>query len=306
MSNKYTCIICGQEVELIIVPEKTIPKTKCKDCGTFFEVASTPIYFQTERDNETKRKIKWWIVENNLFRVDPELSSDALKLASDRASPGVVERAEHLLLTIFSSKNKLGEVFEIAEIPNVLAASFSEEPSELAFLVNFLVQQDWLKSNSTKTLYQISSGGHIEVDRLTRGTPHVSTKAFVAMSFDRELNEVYENGFVIGIKNAGYEPFRIDRKEHINKIDDQIIAEIKTAAFVVADFTQHRGGVYFEAGFGLGMNLPVIWTCKEDDKNNLHFDIRQYNMILWTENEFEDLALRIQHRIEATLGKGPK
>ena len=45
---------------------------------------------------------------------------------------------------------------------------------------------------------------------------------------------------------------RIDRHEHVNKIDDEIIAEIRRARFVVADFTHGdtggRGSVYYEAG----------------------------------------------------------
>ncbi len=34
--------------------------------------------------------------------------------------------------------------------------------------------------------------------------------------------------------------------------------------FMIADFTGHRGGVYFEAGFAHGLGIPVIWTCRED------------------------------------------
>jgi len=34
--------------------------------------------------------------------------------------------------------------------------------------------------------------------------------------------------------------------------------------FIVADFTGQRGGVYFEAGYALGLRKPVIWTCKRD------------------------------------------
>jgi hypothetical protein len=33
------------------------------------------------------------------------------------------------------------------------------------------------------------------------------------------------------IRDSGYEPMRIDRKEHINKIDDEIIAEIRRSCF---------------------------------------------------------------------------
>jgi nucleoside 2-deoxyribosyltransferase len=78
---------------------------------------------------------------------------------------------------------------------------------------------------------------------------------------------------------------RIDKKEHSNKIDDEIIAEIRRSKFLVADFTcekeKVRGGVYFEAGFAMGLGIPVIWTCAQQSIGDLHFDTRQYNHIVW-------------------------
>lgn len=80
---------------------------------------------------------------------------------------------------------------------------------------------------------------------------------------------------------------------------DQIIAEIRRSKFLIADFTGHRGGVYFEAGFALGLGLPVIWTCRKDNLENLHFDIRQYNFIDWETGE--ELQERLTNRIQATI-----
>ena len=68
---------------------------------------------------------------------------------------------------------------------------------------------------------------------------------------------------------------------------------------LVADFTGQRAGVYFEAGFALGLGLPVIWTCNEEDKDALHFDTRQFNHILWTCEA--DLFQKLKRRIEATI-----
>jgi hypothetical protein len=48
---------------------------------------------------------------------------------------------------------------------------------------------------------------------------------------------------------------------------------------MVADFTGHRGGVYFEAGDGLGLGIPAIWTCRYDELKKSHFDMRQFNYI---------------------------
>ena len=117
---------------------------------------------------------------------------------------------------------------------------------------------------------------------------------------------LWNNGIESGILAAGYKPVRIDRVEHNNRIDDEIIAGIRRSKFLVADFTGQRGGVYFEAGFALGLSMPVIWLCKksECDENKIHFDIRQYNFILWEDDKLGDLKTALQNRIEATIGRG--
>lgn len=109
-----------------------------------------------------------------------------------------------------------------------------------------------------------------------------SEKVFVAMWFDEQTNDAYNNGIQPAIEtDCGYKSIRIDRKEYLGKVDDEIIAEIRESRFIVADFTGQRHGVYFEAGFAQGLGLPVIWTCHEDHVKELHFDTRQENHITW-------------------------
>jgi hypothetical protein len=92
-------------------------------------------------------------------------------------------------------------------------------------------------------------------------------------------------------------------KIEIPDADDEIISQIRKSRFLVADFTGHRGGVYFEARFAMGLGMPVFWTCRKDDLPHLHFDIRQYNCIDWADPA--DLAVRLRRRIEAVIGAGP-
>lgn len=124
------------------------------------------------------------------------------------------------------------------------------------------------------------------------------------MWFNPSVRFIYDEAISKAIKDAGYEPFRVDGKEHNNRIDDEIVADIKSAKFMVADLTGHRGGVYYEAGLAHGLGLEVIFTCKE--KRATHFDIRQYNTIFWNPNNMADFRKKIKNRILASsIGKGP-
>jgi hypothetical protein len=117
------------------------------------------------------------------------------------------------------------------------------------------------------------------------------------------MDEAWMLGFYEGIKNAGYEPLRIDKKDHVNGITDEIMADIRRSKFVVADYTGQVNGVYFEAGFALGLGLTVIPTCKADEMSKLHFDIRHINTLRW--NTAGELAFDLSKRIRAVVGDGP-
>jgi hypothetical protein len=130
-----------------------------------------------------------------------------------------------------------------------------------------------------------------------------SSQGFVAMSFDPKLVAAWTNGFEPAIRAAGYVPLRVDEKEFLGGITDQIMAEIRRSRFVVADYTGQKNGVYFEAGFALGLLLPVIPTCHADEIEKLHFDIKHLNTLVW--KSAEELANLLAKRIRAVIGPGP-
>jgi hypothetical protein len=55
----------------------------------------------------------------------------------------------------------------------------------------------------------------------------------------------------------------------------------------------------------MGLGIPVIWLCREDELEKAHFDTRQYNYILWTTEKSPELTSALQKRSEAILGRGP-
>jgi hypothetical protein len=132
--------------------------------------------------------------------------------------------------------------------------------------------------------------------------------AFVAMKFEDKLKDFSDKWFEKAILDAGYKPIRIDKYEHNNLIDDEIIANIRKAKFVVADFTGNSFGVYFETGFAMGFKIPVIHLCNktyfENKDTEIHFDKNHYPFLLWEWDRGEDIKNKLQLRIEATIGKG--
>ena len=223
-----------------------------------------------------------------------------------RAEPlPVYTRAERLLRYLVNIQKPIGEPFVTQIITDgleSLAWSESTSPIETDFLVDYLRTRGWLIRHSSGYC-TITVDGYQHVAE--QATKRDLSQCFVAMWFDDSMKQAYEEGIKKAVEECGYKPFRIDQKQHLNKIDDEIIAEIRRSRFVVADFTHYaekgvRGSVYYEAGFAYGLGLPVLYSCREDLKNELHFDTRQYPHILWKTPE--DLYTKLRDKIGAIIG----
>jgi nucleoside 2-deoxyribosyltransferase len=79
-----------------------------------------------------------------------------------------------------------------------------------------------------------------------------------------------------------------------------LLLKIRRSRFVVADVTNQKEGMYFEAGFAMALGLPVIWCCRKDDLDKLHFDTRQYNHIVW--DQPSDLRDQLSDTYERPFG----
>lgn len=125
--------------------------------------------------------------------------------------------------------------------------------------------------------------------------------AFVAMSFARDLDNAWLLGFQVGVALAGYRAERSGSIASTDPIDRKLIGDIRRSRFVVADVTNHRPNVYFEAGYALALSKPVIWTVRKDHEGDLHFDTGQFPHLIWTDPQ--DLATKLEEFIAGTVGR---
>lgn len=211
------------------------------------------------------------------------------------------DKLDLLMLHCMSKANRAGEV----TIPySDITLLYIRDRDEMEAILNMASELGLIKDSESQNdnySFSLTHKGWLRIVLLyENGRP--SRKVFVAMKFgDDKLDEVYKKAIVPAIENCGYQASRIDNVHHNDKICDKIESEIKESAFVVADFTGHRGGVYFEAGYAKALHIPVIFTCRDDDFAHLHFDTRQYNHIKW--KSYEDLKTKLEDRINETIVK---
>lgn len=311
MKNDKKCPICNKEAEVQGKhPLNIIIACICDRCGSF-QITEDAINSHNERE---LFKISAYLRERAIANQPPVTIVTSINNVRVINGPlvgiddilavfpkTVSERFDRILMNLYRLTPYPGAGIPIKGEKDY-PVFFAENEEAYVFLRSALQDEGLIEFGGgtvSPTIILTPEGWNriAELERQKAGKD--SKQAFVAMWFDNNLDKAWDDGFKKAIEAAGYKPQRVDLKEHNEKICDTIIAEIRKSRFMVADFTEHRGGVYFEAGFAKGLGIEVIWTCREDEIDKSHFDTRQYNHIVW-KNE-KELYEKLRRRIEATI-----
>lgn len=274
---------------------KDMTEYQCPRCGPYSIDALTPAliahdwndkrYLLTSVTRAASDSGHYLEITNNNLRqlIESANRSDSLYDLVDRVMLFLAER-----VLSFRAPARLNKDVDYP----LISAKGEREMNELLVTAGDL---GWFEPATSK----ITINGWRRIEELKRTQPR-SRSAFVAMWFDDQMDEPWNNGFKPGIEHHDYyRARRMKEVQHNERIDDGIIAEIRASGLLVADFSGDRGGVYFEAGFARGLGIPVIWTCRKDWLDRLHFDTRQYNHIVWEKSD--DLKQQLVDRIAATV-----
>jgi hypothetical protein len=229
------------------------------------------------------------------------LKEDNIQDIKDQAPRTVLERSDRLFRSLALLTRRPGGSIRLT-LEKDYPLAYAPSGQEFAFLLDHLGSLGYVDTknrDSEKWPIMITPKGWIELEsRMARNLD--SAKVFVAMAFDPQLRLAYDDAIKPAIEACGYKSLRIDGVDFLGPIADAIIGHIRESRFVIADMTLHKGGMYFEGGFAMGLGLPVIWTCRKDEVDKVHFDTRHYNHLTWDREV--DLRENLERRIRATIG----
>jgi hypothetical protein len=285
----------------------------CKRCGDFAITGSLlASYANVEGKNHLFSGLFRWRKEKGL-KSEEILTSDTIKdvLQSTEIPQNIPEKIDKLIYYVGLSSPTFGASVPILPEDDY-PLTFSPFADELREILLFLEADKLIEpavddtGNVITIREQLSYEGIVQCKFTMQGWKRFyelerkgvdSKQCFVAMNFDDEFDSAYKK-ISEAVESCGFKAYRT-KGFSIEDVNDLIIAGIKESVFVVADFTGQKLGVYFEAGFARGLGKRVIWTCREDEKDKLHFDTRQFNHILW--KDVEELKSKLQASIRANI-----
>jgi len=313
-----TCAVCqmANASEKGTDFDNTDKAVLCRRCGSYRTTSEAQDALRDKAvTNAQRANISGFLRDTTGYRFH----SGSVPMLLNMHIPTLTEKGDRLLQFMAQTHSTPGALFSLqCDDLSTLARTRAWDSNELYYIAldylvdgsQYLAASPAHRSLSNNALHnlKIAPRGWARLAEL-RQKPTTSNVGFIAMWFRPTLDVVRDHALIPAVAEAGYEPKVINLHEHANRIDDEIIALIRQSKFIVADFTGSRGGVYFEAGFALGLGLPVIWTCKRStlEKGKLHFDVSHFNFIPWDADASgcDALRMKLQNRIEAVVGPGP-
>jgi len=251
------------------------------------------------KNDEHKMAFSRWVYEKNSLGVFAEALSHDIPIIISQEQVSILEKMRFLLtahaeITAHPSQGIFhnGSVYAGAYEAKLLSLARTSclNQVEYSWLHDAAIQNGDLEIHNGHT--RITPSGLAKIEKNANDVK--SNQAFVAMWFNEAVDPAFENAIEVAVKSSGYSAYRDDRdRSHSDQITNKILAEIKNSKFLIADFTHGkdgaRGGVYFEAGYAMGLGIPVIWTIRNDDTSKMHFDTNHYPHIFWeTEEQLRD------------------
>ena len=133
------------------------------------------------------------------------------------------------------------------------------------------------------------------------------SRCFVMQPFDGgAFDKRYDDVFVPAIKEAGLEPYRVDRDPSVSIPIDDIESGIRNSELCLAEITTDNPNVWFELGLAMAVPKDVVLVCSDERKSKFPFDVQHRNIITYkTESpqDFTQLGEKITNRIKAVLKK---
>ncbi len=103
---------------------------------------------------------------------------------------------------------------------------------------------------------------------------------FIIQPFDSgKFDKRYKETFAPATIAAGFEPYRVHEDPRAGVLITSIEDGIRSAAVCLADITADNPNVWFELGFALAVNRPVVMVCSNERTGKYPFDIQHRSII---------------------------
>jgi hypothetical protein len=307
-TEEKECPFCGKWAKIIQNPD-TI-QTTFRDClcdkfiisEKALEDASE--YKKILKTNEEKILFSGYLRNHKTIEITSEFISEKLSEILDNCKEITLsEKISKIKSYIYNETSSIGMPLSI-NIAKLYTIFYLKNSKEFLDILRFLKEEKILSMSGSVTNditdVTLTVPGFSEIESTLRNHSQ-SKKVFIACKFKTTYQDKLVKVIKAACTSCGFEANLVSDERHNNNISNKIISDIKQSKFIIADFTNQNNGVYFEAGYAMGMSKEVIRLIDERQKDELHFDISQFSYIPWENGKWEELKEDLIDQIKATI-----
>lgn len=300
MSETVSCPLCDLKgVPGLPASVALLHKYRCPNCGTYEVSVGLGLPDRARRERALLSHV---IKKAQRTSPCPVLTVEWCEhILKGSRLPNPAEQADNLILWLGEELERQDEGRGL-NVPvmtrHLSAVAGSLNSREVAFVLDSLVERkDISRTEGMKLTFQ----GWERYDEIKRRGIDTK-KAFMAMAFrEPDIRDMYEKHLKPAAAETDFELLPLDEEPTAGIIDVNMEVAIRNAAFVVADLTHNNLGVYWEAGFATALDKPVIYTCRDDMKDKIHFDTNHRHCVYWDLEKPDEAVKKLKATIRATL-----
>lgn len=125
-----------------------------------------------------------------------------------------------------------------------------------------------------KPLHHLLDDGSAATFKITRkgwrqaALAKSDSQGFIAIDFHKSMDTTIKT-IEDGISDSDYVPMAIKYKDYPETVMEKALGEIRKSMFVIADITNLRPSVFYEAGFAQAIGKPTFYVCSDKFKKKL-------------------------------------
>ena len=132
-------------------------------------------------------------------------------------------------------------------------------------------------------------------------------RCFVIQPFDKgPYDKRYRDVLSPAIKEAGLDPYRVDKDPSTTVPIDDIENGIRISEICLADITTDNPNIWYEVGYAFANGRPVVLICAKPRPTDTPFDIQHRQIIFYmldSPSDFQRLGNEVIARLKAQLKK---
>jgi hypothetical protein len=123
---------------------------------------------------------------------------------------------------------------------------------------------------------------------------------FAAMPFDRKYDDTFFVAMSYAAERVSATCKRVDKTEFTGDIVAEIRRLIRESAAVIADLSDSKPNVLYEAGYAHALEKPTVHICSTP-MSELPFDVRNWNAIKYTIGQTSNLKAPLVRRLKSVM-----